>query len=335
MAKITYLFGAGASFYALPIVKYIPEKLQSTINYLSGTTIELNTDKVINKSLGKNRIEEKTLGEILGILVEDLNWLLEKSEAHASIDTFAKKLTIINDRINLTRLKHALSAFFTIIQIDETKEKRYDSFFASLLNSDGELPKHVRVLSWNYDFQFEKAYSEYSQAGELKTNRYRLNVLQKNGNTSSTNDKFSLVKLNGSCTITGEYKGELYDFCNDVRCDIDPDTWEQILSKYFEVKVSRLKSSLSFAWEEDNEIIDCALRETKDTEILVVIGYSFPYFNRDIDRKIIGDMSKLKKVYFQSPEAEALKDRFSTIRGDEIQLESINDTEQFLLPSEL
>jgi len=42
-----------------------------------------------------------------------------------------------------------------------------------------------------------------------------------------------------------------------------------------------------------------------DTEILVVIGYSFPNFNREVDQLLFDAMKKrLRKVYIQVPEGD-------------------------------
>ena len=38
------------------------------------------------------------------------------------------------------------------------------------------------------------------------------------------------------------------------------------------------------------------------TDILIVIGYSFPFFNRKIDKFILDSMDNLKKIYVQDPE---------------------------------
>ena len=48
-------------------------------------------------------------------------------------------------------------------------------------------------------------------------------------------------------------------------------------------------------------------------------------------------MDKLKKVYFQAPDADSLKERFLSIREDipANMLVSRFDTKQFLLPNEL
>ena len=84
-------------------------------------------------------------------LINDLQWLLDISSKHASVDTFARKLSIIGDSKNLKKLKVVLSVFFTFEQIIKQPDERYDSFFASLYNENGELPENIRILSWNYD----------------------------------------------------------------------------------------------------------------------------------------------------------------------------------------
>ena len=79
------------------------------------------------------------------------------------------------------------------------------------------------------------------------------------------------------------------------------------------------KNHLSFAWEHDtNSSFYKQLKNAvSDTEILVVIGYSFPFFNRKIDKLILEDFmgNSLRKVYFQATDAENLKERFLSINN--------------------
>ena len=117
---------------------------------------------------------------------------------------------------------------------------------------------------------------------------------------------------------------------------------ELIIRNYATLRLGQLQlfSGLSFAWERfgklEHDIVEYAKGETSETEVLVVIGYSFPYFNREIDREVIGNMKSLQKVYFQAPDADILKERFLSIR-DDIESSSLLprfDLEQFLLPNE-
>ncbi len=74
-----------------------------------------------------------------------------------------------------------------------------------------------------------------------------------------------------------------------------------------------------------------------DTSILVIIGYTFPFFNRAIDRKVIGAMTKLDRVYIQDIEPEKVRDTFFSIRSDlpENKIKLIKNCDQFFLPPEL
>ena len=139
MSKITYIFGAGASRNALPIVKDIPDRLKSLINLLESEKLQLSTEEKF-KDTGLENLQSKNFYQKK--LIKDLQWLLDYESKHSSVDTFARKLSIIGDHQNLKKLKVVLSVFFTFEQIIKQPDKRYDSFFASLYNEVNELPKN-------------------------------------------------------------------------------------------------------------------------------------------------------------------------------------------------
>src|SRR5688572_2952661 len=95
LSKITYLFGAGASADAVPIVSEMPKAMEKAINVLSkemAKEIEFDSTST-DVSKPPNIITKKSLwGDQLTLLIADLTWLYEKSKDHASVDTFAKKL---------------------------------------------------------------------------------------------------------------------------------------------------------------------------------------------------------------------------------------------------
>ena len=85
-----------------------------------------------------------------------------------------------------------------------------------------------------------------------------------------------------------------------------------------------------------------SIRIAENTEILVVIGYSFPIFNRSIDKFLIEHMTNLNKVYIQdiSPDNiyTTMKNSFKNLQNSEINSIDIvknNNLDQFLLPYEL
>ena len=74
-----------------------------------------------------------------------------------------------------------------------------------------------------------------------------------------------------------------------------------------------------------------------DTTILVIIGYSFPYFNRKTDAQIFNKLKesgKLKKIYFQNPylDGSFLKNQFDL---GNIDVEHIVRIDSFYVPMEL
>ena len=113
-----------------------------------------------------------------------------------------------------------LILFFAHEQIKSVDE-RYDSFIAAIFNEKKEISNSVRIISWNYDYQFEKAFSEYIQIDKLAIIQEILNIAPspniKNPN-KLTNDIFEIVKLNGTTAImekrenTMEVKNIFEDF---------------------------------------------------------------------------------------------------------------------------
>lgn len=336
MNKITFLFGAGASRKALPIIREIPQKITALIQ-------ELNNDEYIldsNSSFDEARIK-KTKREVQLEMLEYLSWLADASTEHDSVDTFAKKLFIKRNADELKKLKIALSVFFVCEQAINKPDTRYDSFFASILKSLSNLPDNIKILTWNYDYQFELSFSNYNNQDDLVSLQDYLGVHSKFFEKSYSRG-FRIYKLNGTIGLF-ENRYQYYHFVNKIKKPFDKNFVEEITKNFaYAVHLNNLKLSLSFAWE--NEYLDDGIKvseiaadDVKDSTALVVIGYSFPFFNREIDRKIIGSMTNLKRVYFQAPDADTLKERFQAIRDDLKGIELITkyDTEQFLLPNEL
>lgn len=337
MNKIAYLFGAGASRNALPIVNEIPSRLKSLIDLLNSEKLQLSAEEKFT-DIGLKKLESKNVYQ--KELVTDLKWLLDESSKHASVDTFAKKLTIKREHKKLDRLKVALSIFFIFEQTINQPDKRYDSFFASIHNELYDFPENIRILSWNYDYQFELSYLEYSGQSEISSIQTSLNINHKYGDNHQR-DKFGIYKLNGTTGLYSDNGWRQYMYATNLNVEIDINFINQIVRNYTAaIYLNNIYSNFSFAWENEQpekSIVKMSVDATKDTVALVVIGYSFPFFNRDIDRKIIGSMSNLKRVYFQAPDAEILIERFKAIKDDINGIELIPkyDLEQFVLPNEL
>lgn len=337
MKQITYLIGAGASAKALPIVKEMAKRMEETLAKIMDPIFQLSNEPFINSNFGST-----TKYAVQKELIEDFKWLLNNVQKHASIDTFAKKLYLKGERADLIKLKATFSAYITFEQILKPSDIRYDAFLASILNIDNRtFPENIKIISWNYDYQFEKAYSEYSGNIEIGVNQHFLNINSKNLRPKN-NKKFTIYKLNGTAGFMGRLPSSTTHFHRRFTDNFDPDVLTEIIKSYYIVKTHpEMFSALSFAWEEafesERDIVANTIEGIVETDVLVIIGYSFPFFNRGIDRKLLNSMKKLYKVYFQSPEATRLIDRFKATRDDIFpeNLIQVLDVEQFYLPDEL
>ena len=338
MNEITYFFGAGASANTLPIIKKIPKRIGKLIEILSSEELKLDSSPFHQFE----NLSPKSKYQFQLELIEALNWLREKSSDHASIDTFAKKLFLTSQINDLRKLKTCLIIFFAFEELTKRTDYRYDAFFASIIITSYKFPDNIRILSWNYDNQFELSYLDYmmsSNSISLASNS--LSVNSKLG-WNSYDAGFGIYKLNGSTTFRNKHDVVQQTSISDFKKDeIDLDLVHSITYHFaLSIELELIYPNVSFAWENDSpntKIVDNVSKIISNTSVLVVIGYSFPFFNRDIDRKIINSMSNLKKVYFQDLNPDMIIDRFKAIRTDipEKDLVSVINTEQFYLPNEL
>ncbi len=104
----------------------------------------------------------------------------------------------------------------------------------------------------------------------------------------------------------------------------------------------QLDTHINFAWElQDNwfskKAVEAAKAIISEASTLVIIGYSFPVFNRDIDKYIFED-NRLEKIYIQdlAVSIEGIKSRvIKTIDVDPEIIELETSVDQFLIPFEL
>jgi hypothetical protein len=336
MANITYLFGAGASCGALPIVKNIPDRLKKLINILVDPSFQLDDSEKFDLRVGSSKSKLNHLKDMVKIL----KWLLTECFNHSTVDTFAKKLTIIKDYDNLKKLKIALSIFFIFEQAKNSPDQRYDTFFASILDSVHNLPDEIKILTWNYDYQFEISFSNYSNIKKITTNQAMLNIYEKYVQGDLPNpDKFGIFKINGTIGFTTNQRFNRLVYSIEMVESINKEFIEEVTRNYVQAMYnSNIHQSLSFGWEEDrfgSGFFENVQQNIENSVALVVIGYSFPFFNRNIDKIIIKSMTNLKRVYFQDPNPEVLKERFLALTENKYEMRLINDVSQFFLPNEL
>lgn len=353
--NLTYLLGAGASYQALPLVEQIPERLGAFADAFTVNNFETSLKPEQKSSIAeeyilrlRSPVDRIKFSQEVERFRDDILWLKNESSKHSSIDTFAKKLYLKKDS-DLKKLKYILSCFFLYEQAYNF-DKRYDAFFASILEDISKLPENIKIVSWNYDSQLEIAYNNFSDLS-IENAAQNLNVLSKGRkiiNHSEPNSKFSVFKLNGTTNLFHSENGS-YSMLPNFNVDK-----VSLVGRFLEIYESRKmfsdhKPEMSFAWENTNEtsIFKLHLKNRLiETDVLVIIGYSFPFFNRQMDKIILNGMRSIKKVYVQDPKysediIEKLKGLIpnykepSASRGsDEIKFEPKTFVDQFFIPIE-
>ncbi|WP_298341054.1 hypothetical protein [uncultured Algibacter sp.] len=304
--NITYLLGAGASYNALPVVEGISNSLAGFANEFDpGKREHIDTKYEYNNPIKKHLSKNINDFEKAKNFHADIIWLKNETENHTSIDTFAKKLYLQDKETDLKKLKYILSCFFIYEQTFKF-DKRYDSFFASVLDSLSEIPTNLKILSWNYDSQLEIAFSNFSNQ-TIEKSREVLNIFSKGNQIDSSktnlNNTFNVFKVNGTTSIRDK-ENKNYDLILDYSVDK-----VKLVSSFLEIYSNRTlfsthEPNMSFSWENFNEnqkFYSDLRKSIENTDILIVVGYSFPFFNRKIDEFILHSMDNLKKIYVQDP----------------------------------
>lgn len=321
----------------LPLVVEIPGRLAYIIEKIKGCPCSMNISNLaLPLGFIDGGVKFDTAKEML---IKDLEWLRAASENHATIDTFAKKLYLKGQLREFAKVENLLSIFFIIEQIINKKDGRYDTFLASVLDLNLNIDDRITILTWNYDSQFELAYKEYGEEKDADRIRKKLGIADLKDISYETRNQ--IFKLNGTANFMQRIDLNQYQ-------ELDDELLLTLLDAYIQgVNVSASNSRISFAWDNKQYIsknFEEALQKAiQDAEVLVVIGYTFPFFNRIIDRKVFNYMTNLKKIYIQDPNAEQIissLDSLYSIQHTAIthvndKVKTIKSTSQFYLPPEL
>lgn len=351
MANVTYLIGAGASagkrdregtiLEGLPCVNEISKSIKEIIDLIDTTPIPYNLEWQ-NSQLGLTSIGDWESARKK--LLREFHSLYWKCELHATIDTYAKKLVLKKRMEEFKHLEQLLTLFFIYAQMRNQIDSRYDAFLANILEPNLHFPSNIRVISWNYDSQFELAYSEYDDINDLII-----------GYKSAMFDMdYEIIKINGTATFADQKK------IIELRKDIKQKLWQQkdnttgslallrqetwllefiyLYQLYVSGKTNN--THLSFAFDDNypsDKITNCIDNIIKRTDVLVIIGYTFPFFNRDTDRKILQCIKPNAKIYIQDLNPERIKQSLTAVLPDfpEEQIFLRKDVDQFFLPPEL
>ncbi|MBK9934536.1 MAG: hypothetical protein IPP05_10425 [Cytophagaceae bacterium] len=340
----TYLLGAGASANALPVVKQFSNSITETIEFLK---VKFDNDEIVSKeSLVNSYGVEITLRSIHFELLDRLRLFLEDCSNGFTIDELAKSYFFKKDEEKYSILKFNLSIFLSIRQILSKSDYRYFSFISQISNSQNIIPEGIKIVSWNYDRQFEIIESRFLPENKELNSLNRLSHRSKISNNYVDVRVFNnLYKLNGSNGFILDKKQ--IDFLDLCKRGLNSISYIEFLKTYFEIKQKieekdpKIKNTLSFAWEDSENYVRFykdVWNEISKTEKLVVIGYSFPNFNSEIDLELFTKMQLLKKIYIQTLDEIGVSRKIKYILSKlniKVDLEIFSNCDNFLTPAEL
>ena len=343
MSKVVYLLGAGASrgtrdekdeksiLTGLPIVNEIEGELENIISLLK------------SQSVNDTELEENKRR-----LIKNFQNLKAECSNNATIDTYAKKLWLQGKKDEFAQVELLLTIFFILEQVIHKPDNRYDSFFANVLQQEDEcndkltLPDDIHILSWNYDSQLELVYKKYLDTSYSRIRDilgiYDVKCLD---NEKTQRQNCSIIKLNGTANFLAEEDWLQYSNTGMIE--------DKLLKMILDKSADNIPGNpcdgrlrLNFAWEDRyqgdmlNNMIPLLVQEVT---ALVVIGYSFPYFNRKIDRIIFENMPHLKNIYIQDKDPKRIQQYITPVipedKLSEIKIFPLDDVEQFYLPPEI
>ncbi len=332
MGKVTYLLGAGASANALPTIANFQKELSEIINKLQESANYLFLEQY-------------------QFVVKDLRELFNKCEEHKTVDTYAKMLFATSKDKEYRKAKCSIILFFELYRYYYNKvDKRYDAFFASIINkSEPRLPNDINIISWNYDYEFEKAFMKYAlnSSDDIHGIYQEMNVIHKNiRSVSSLSNNFGIIKVNGTIgyynsnkelTLGLNTQNLLYTHPNDFS------SIKLILDRHltYSNPDSEYSPAISFSWEDDEEkrVRDNIEQALRDCVALVVIGYSFPTFNREVDSVIFQHIDEYQQpgIYIQDGNYYTIEKKMRKFKVNwlDIEFQEESDLSEFYIPHEL
>ena len=120
MPKITFLLGAGASCYCLPVVDKIPQAM----NEFREALVHLSIDPSIQLEGISGTLHESRVS-----LINDCTFFIEEVQKQGSVDVYARKLSITKKIRDYRALKAILSCVFVREQFIRPTGHRYVVFF--------------------------------------------------------------------------------------------------------------------------------------------------------------------------------------------------------------
>ncbi|HBS04049.1 MAG TPA: hypothetical protein DEA96_03720 [Leptospiraceae bacterium] len=355
--KITYLLGAGASAGAVPTVNGLAQFLRHLAapkdaprSYLAKYSEvedgrEAHGEFPAIRQLIEKSASRDTLEQVSQKLLRDIEETARLSIEFGTPDTYAKYLSLRGLEAPLVDLSGTLDFALSLAQAHNRVDLRYYQWISALATRDSRtgkvwFPQEVKILSWNYDIQLEMAIGEILGPAAGKSLFCSQAGIPNPIPPGPGIPDFPVYhKINGSSghLLSLQREPAAFQIISEGGGHVDA------VSNLMESLLANGRSGQSrirFAWSRP-EALD--LQRFGDTEILVVIGYSFPSFNRQIDGEILTSMQELERVVIQDltpgPKASIVRELLRNTHPDQardiaVQTELAKDS-PFFIPSEL
>jgi hypothetical protein len=204
---------------------------------------------------------------------------------------------------------------------------RYESLLSAIASKRYKINDRFSFISWNYDSQIEialnKLFSDGSKNEELSKENITTREIEKI-------IKSKLIKLNGSIDHS--------DLFFENMSKLHSSNKISELNKIYEFLCgsAEMKHSIRFAWDpQQKEVLRKAKDLLRNAKYVIICGYSFPEYNREIDKELIQSMTigLNKRIIVQDTLAniEMVVSRIKSIKPN-ISIDKYTDLNQFFIP---
>lgn len=349
--NVTYYFGAGASAQAIPVIDGLSGRIESLIILLESYLLNNHNSESRSTKSAHIWDNQKTLNcviEDLNWLFKEsqnhqtVDTLARKFYVQNEINSLKK--------LKRSLITYFFFEQNIVFGIDDKKgkteynykskvDKRYDSLVATLCekgdSGDVLIKDNIKIISWNYDLQIDLCLMNYSKKS-LGNTKLFYNI-HPNSNSYNIADnvlfdtsKFGVLKLNGNAYYDANQAFDNHHNLNLYNINILHDSEDEIIGKYLLCYNSKFPGGkindddsfkyFNFAWEKNNiekypghtSVIKTAIEVATKTEILIIVGYSFPFFNSSIDRLILEKMSP-KEIIIQDTNPKLIESRLKSL----------------------
>ncbi|MBS3922740.1 MAG: hypothetical protein KGZ37_06300 [Nitrosarchaeum sp.] len=341
--ELTYILGAGASFESIPVVRTFLSRFQEFCKFLKNIAE--------NNNYGFNLEERERLKHAWSVVLN----FSETLKTYQSFDTYFKKLFHIEDLDSIKLTKKIIHLFFLWEHTnsadkkpeDESKfwkqslvDRRYDAFVAGLLKpfkGKTEMFSKTNFITWNYDINLLVSIKNYFDPKTNFKNYFeKIKLKIENENIWEINNQVTIINMNGF------FYSQLFDEFNEFPRNISHQLMlKKIVPNYFQNNFQDLDSDkISFAWEsDDDKTAQAAAAKISSSKNIIVIGYTFPLYNRLLDYKYFNnEIISQRKLYLQDPNVDNiaidLKDNFK-INLDSNLVTRIYNCDSFFVPSDI